>query len=237
MRYLIKFTKESDIKFISHLDLMRTVQKIIKRSGLPIEYSKGFNPHMSLSFAQPLAVGVYSSGEYMDIVLTEDLEADEVRKNLNNSCPMGVKILDVMPLVQKGEKKIPKSMAAIEGARYVMKIKYAESGSLENEMENLLSMDSWVTVKKTKTSEKESDIKPLVKELKYQVAGDELIMDAIISCGSKENLSADLLAGFISDNTTGARKDAFVDVKREELYGFTGKKLIPLNEYLRRFCR
>lgn len=71
VRYLIKFTKEADIKFVAHLDLMRTIQRIIRRSGLPIEYSKGFNPHMTLSIAQPLSVGVYSEGEYMDIVLSK----------------------------------------------------------------------------------------------------------------------------------------------------------------------
>ena len=51
MRYLIKFTKEANIKFISHLDLMRTIQRIVRRAELPVEYSKGFNPHMSLSLA------------------------------------------------------------------------------------------------------------------------------------------------------------------------------------------
>ena len=49
---------------------MRTLQKIIKRSELPIEYSKGFNPHMAVSIAQPLSVGVHSNGEYMDVVLS-----------------------------------------------------------------------------------------------------------------------------------------------------------------------
>ena len=78
VRYVIKFTKGENIKFIGHLDLMRTIQRIIKRSGLPVEYSKGFNPHMSLSIAQPLSVGVYSDGEYLDLVLTESLGVGEV---------------------------------------------------------------------------------------------------------------------------------------------------------------
>ena len=71
VRYVIKFTKGENIKFIGHLDLMRTIQRIIKRSGLPVEYSKGFNPHMALSIAQPLSVGVYSDGEYLDLVLRD----------------------------------------------------------------------------------------------------------------------------------------------------------------------
>ena len=78
MRYLIKFSKGEGIKFISHLDLMRTIQRIIRRSGVPIEYSKGFNPHMALSLAQPLSVGVYSDGEYMDIVLTEEIKVADL---------------------------------------------------------------------------------------------------------------------------------------------------------------
>ena len=58
IRYLIKYTKESNIKFIAHLDLMRTAQKIVRRAKLPVKYSKGFNPHMAMSIAQPLAVGM-----------------------------------------------------------------------------------------------------------------------------------------------------------------------------------
>ena len=84
MRYVIKFTKGDNIKFIGHLDLMRTIQRIIKRSGLPVEYSKGFNPHMSLSIAQPLSVGVYSDGEYLDLVLTEELSCEDVINKLND---------------------------------------------------------------------------------------------------------------------------------------------------------
>ena len=83
MRYLIKFSKGEGIKFISHLDLMRTIQRIIRRSGVPIEYSKGFNPHMALSLAQPLSVGVYSDGEYMDIVLTEEMKVADLLARLN----------------------------------------------------------------------------------------------------------------------------------------------------------
>ena len=73
MRYLIKFTKDADIKFVSHLDLMRTIQRIVRRACLPVEYSKGFNPHMALAIAQPLSVGVYSEGDYLDLNLTEDM--------------------------------------------------------------------------------------------------------------------------------------------------------------------
>ena len=98
VRYVIKFTKGADIKFIGHLDLMRTIQRIIRRSGLPAEYSKGFNPHMALSIAQPLSVGVYSDGEYLDLVLTEAVGVGEVLEKLNESAPPTIKFLHATPV-------------------------------------------------------------------------------------------------------------------------------------------
>ncbi len=93
VRYLIKYTKESEIKFLSHLDLMRTIQRVIRRAKLPIEYSKGFNPHMSISIAQPLSVGVYSTGEYLDAVFIEAIDEKEIIKTLNENTVGGVKFL------------------------------------------------------------------------------------------------------------------------------------------------
>ena len=65
----IKFCKYGSMKYIGHLDIMRYFQKAIRRSGLPIKYSEGFNPHQIMSFAAPLGVGITSDGEYMDIEL------------------------------------------------------------------------------------------------------------------------------------------------------------------------
>ena len=97
MRYLIKFSKGEGIKFISHLDLMRTIQRIIRRSGVPIEYSKGFNPHMALSLAQPLSVGVYSD-EYMDIVLTEEMNVADLLARLNEAAPPTIRFFEATPI-------------------------------------------------------------------------------------------------------------------------------------------
>lgn len=237
MRYVIKFSKESEIKFISHLDLMRTVQKIIKRSALPIEYSKGFNPHMSLSFAQPLAVGVYSFGEYMDINLNEELDEQYILNALNCNAPAGIKFHKAIKLVPDSEKKIPKSMAGVEGAAYKIEIRYKDVTELEKQMKKLEKQNNWVTMKKSKSSEKEEDIKPMFKELKYSISDNKLIIKALVSCGSRENLSPELIASFIKGNTTGADFDAFVDIVREETYGKIKGKYIPLHQYLKSFSR
>ena len=233
MRYLIKFTKESNIKFISHLDLMRTIQKVIRRSKLPIEYSKGFNPHMSLSMAQPLSVGVYSEGDYLDIVLTEKVANEEVVRRLNENTCSGVKFLNASSVeIVLNQKRLPQGMALIDAAQYMIKIKYNDVSKVEEELKELLEKSEWITLKKSKKGEKEADIKPLVKDLKYWIKDNYLVINALIACGSRENLSADLLARYIKEKTTSANEEAFVEIKREEMFAIKDNKLIPLYKYI-----
>lgn len=232
MRYLIKFSKEGNIKFISHLDLMRTIQKIIKRAALPIEYSRGFNPHMTISIAQPLSVGVYSSGEYMDVVLKEEIDENEIKERLNTNLPSGVKILEVRKVKTLSDKKVPQSMAAIEAAKYEIAIKYNDASVLTEELKKLPKLNEWNVIKKGKNGEKEVNIKPLIKEFKYKLEDNILKLQVLLSAGSKENLSPDLFGKFIKENTTGVNEEAFVDIKRKDMYGLKNNKYIPLIELL-----
>lgn len=231
VHYLIKFSKESGIKFVAHLDLMRTIQRMMKRSGLPVEYSKGFNPHINLSLAQPLAVGVYSSGDYVDAYFEEEIDENIVKEKLNGSAPMGIKVFEVRKIKDEQHKKVFKSMAVIDAAKYRIKLKYNRLDFVNEDIEKLLDKEQWVTLKKSKSGEAEVNIKPMVKEFNYKVEENALIINTVVSCGSRENLSAELLAKFIQENTREANKDAFIDIKREEMYAAVGKKLVPLYKY------
>lgn len=231
MRYLIKFSKEDSIKFVAHLDLMRTIQRMMKRSGLPVQYSKGFNPHINMSLAQPLAVGVYSSGDYLDVAFDEELEESTITEKLNLSAPMGIKVFEAVKIKEEQNKKVFKSMAAIDAAKYTIKIKYNSTEFLNQDMEKLLSTHEWETIKKSKSGESKVNIRSMIKELKYEIVNNVLMIHTIVSCGSKENLSAELLAKFIQENTREAKVDAFVDIKREEMYALMKRKLVPLYKY------
>lgn len=229
MRYLIKFTKEENIKFISHLDVLKTIQKNIRRAELPIEYSKGFNPHMSTSIAQPLSVGVYSCGEYMDMVLEREMDENEIIDRLNKTAPSGIKYISALaiPYVE-GEKKVPQAMAMIDAARYTIKVKYSDVSTLEKEMNELISKDEWNTIKKSKKGEREVNLKSLIKEFNFWIKDEVLVLNVLISTGSREHLSADLLVKYIQENTSNALVDSFVAIKREEMYFYKGDKLVPL---------
>jgi len=229
VRYLIKFTKESEIKFIAHLDLMRTIQKGVRRSGLPAQYSRGFNPHMAVSIAQPVSVGVYSSGEYMDLILVEEVDEQEILEKLNATTAKGINFLEVTKIVEEiNTKKLPQGMALIDACRYTIKINYKDTKVLDEELKSLLEEADWTTIKKSKKGEREVDIKALVYEFEFSIKGEELTINALIQSGSREHLSADLLISYIKERTSNAHEDAFVDVKREEMYFLMDDKLVPL---------
>lgn len=92
MKVRIKFSKSGSMVYIGHLDIMRYFQKAIRRSGLPIKYSEGFNPHQIMSFAAPLGVGLSSSGEYMDIELKEFVPSQEALQRLQATMVDGMEV-------------------------------------------------------------------------------------------------------------------------------------------------
>lgn len=233
MRYLIKYTKENEIKFVSHLDLMRTIQRNIRRSELPVEYSKGFNPHILLSIAQPLSVGMHSTGEYLDLVFAKEVPEEEVLESLNRVSPNGIKYLDAAKVRVESGKKSPQAMALIDAAKYTIRVKCTDTTGVLECIQELENSDNWEILKKSKKTEKVVDIKKMVKEFKYWIKEDYLVVNALVSCGSKENLSANLLAEYLKKNCNLLDSERFVDIRREEMYAFKNRKLVPLHKYFR----
>lgn len=227
MRYLIKYVKNSEVKFISHLDLMRTIQRTIRRAEIDVEFSKGFNPHMSLSIAQPLAVGVYSKGDYLDLDLLSEEKEEELINKLNKNAPSGLEFLEAINL---GDKKLPQSMAAVDGALYVLKFKLVNN-KVEEEFKEVLKEDKWEVLKKGKKGERLMDLKPLIKEMKFWEKEGEFILRILVSCGSRENLSPQILADFLKEKCGSIDKERFVDIRREELFSLQEDKYISLLDY------
>lgn len=231
MRYLIKFTKGAELKFLAHLDLMRTIQRIVRRSGLPAAYSKGFNPHMALSIAQPLPVGVYSLGDYLDLELTEEVLEDRIIMLLNESSLPGIIFKSAVRVPEGEGKKIPQGMALLEAARYTLKLKH-QGEEIVTELSELINKEVLKAEKKSKKGTKEVDIKPMIKELKYWIKEDYLIINALLSCGSRENLSPELLSAYLKENLPSADKEAFTEICREEMYALKENKLVNLITYV-----
>lgn len=92
----IKFRKYGVMRFIGHLDVMRFFQKAMRRAGIPIAFTGGYSPHMIMSFAQPLGVGVTSDGEYLDIELGEEIDFIKAVEQLNEVMVEGMEVMDLV---------------------------------------------------------------------------------------------------------------------------------------------
>lgn len=99
--YRLVFSKEGRARYISHLDLLRTFQRVFKRAGIPLWYTQGFNPHAYMMFPLALSLGTDSRVEILDIALTEKLPFDEVRDRVNREMPEGMSIISAGEPVMK----------------------------------------------------------------------------------------------------------------------------------------
>ena len=98
----LKFTKTGRAVYMSHLDLMRTMQRAFTRAGIPLKYSEGFNPHAKISIILPLTVGTHSECEYMDFALKEDYDLAALPAAVNACMPEGITALEAYEAPGKG---------------------------------------------------------------------------------------------------------------------------------------
>ena len=86
------FSKIGDMRFISHLDLMRLFQRALRRAGLPVTISQGFSPHLKISIARAMKLGVQSDSEELTISMSEVVAPGLIMQSLNDKLPQGVRI-------------------------------------------------------------------------------------------------------------------------------------------------
>ncbi len=192
IKYRVKFTKQGNIVYIGHLDLLKLFQRCIKRTALPIAYSQGFNPHQLEVFAIPLSLGCSSVAEYVDMDLTEKIPCDEIKDRLASSMPIGIEILSVRE-VEKGEKSCA---AAIEAADYAITLD-GKFENIDSIIEDLLSQNELIMTRVVKKKEKTVDIRPLIFALSADNSGDKTVLNARLATGSQGNIKVDLLLEYI----------------------------------------
>ena len=92
--YRLRFGKLNNLRFLSHLNLLKTMERSIRRAGLPLAFSEGFHPHPKISYGPALAVGIESTSEFLDLELTAGLEASSIMDSLNLALPRGLQIYE-----------------------------------------------------------------------------------------------------------------------------------------------
>ncbi len=173
-------------KYISHLDLYRTIQRAFQRAKLPIWYTQGFNPHIYLTFALPIALGYEGVNESFDFRLTTDIPLEEATKRLNGAMPEGIVIRAIQPPVRKAND--------IERADYelTMSCKALPTEQLSEKLTEFLAQDAIETEKRTKKGMKMIDLKPMI--LAQQVCCLEMVkLNITLPAGTQVNTNPTLL--------------------------------------------
>lgn len=191
MRALIRFGKEPRLRFISHLDLQRFFQRAVNRTGLPIAWSQGFNPHPVMSFGSALALGWTSEYEVIDIKLSAPMGRGRVEAAVKGALPEDLPVLEVRMI----DDKHPAPMAQVRMSDYRIILDGDSAGRVVEAIPEFLGRDSVMAVKKSKSGEKEIDIRPLAIALKQTDVG----IFCRLMLTEQNTLKPDLLVKALSD--------------------------------------
>lgn len=216
----VKFYKKNYLKYISHLDLLRLFQRSFNRADIPINYSQGFNPHPKFSIANPLALGMESEEEYMDIEL-DYMPEEEFIEKMNMILPKDVQIIKAEYI--ENEESVA---ALIAWAFYEIKFNLFDNISKENLQDifnTWLSQDeimiTKIKKKGKKTTEKEQNIKSLICNVVIKdINNNHVLLEVLLKSGSNGNLKpTDFMELFVRDNPIEIDMDS-ITIKRLALY-------------------
>ena len=164
MKVRVKWTKTGVLKFIGHLDVQRYFQKALMRAELPVSFSKGMSPHQIMSFAAPLGLGMTSEGEYADISFDWTYSSEEMLSRINAVMNEGISVLEFKEIDEK-EKNC---MAVTAAADYLVTFRegYYYKDAFLKRTQPFSMQEKISIIKKTKRSEKEVDIAPMILDIR-----------------------------------------------------------------------
>jgi radical SAM-linked protein len=161
--YCLTISKKGKAKFISHLDLYRTLERALRRSLLPISFTEGYNPHPKISFLTALELGATSDCEKAIITLKEPLPSRQIKERLNRFLPNGIRIEDVSQLNKK--EIIADSTLFILTVNLPPDVKRED---VEEAIKKFLEAPSFSIKREQKGKTKEINLKDFVRDLKLR---------------------------------------------------------------------
>ena len=169
----LRFSKTGRLKYISHLDINRAMSRALKRAGIPLWYTEGFNPHPYMSFSLPLSLGVESLCESVDLRITGEITNKEIKDRLNSVLPEDLKIVDVYDDFRDNSE--------IVYSDYVYKFEFADNDLALEKIKNVLSSDEILALKKGKQGRKrvmkETNIKSFIDKYSISIRNDVIVLN------------------------------------------------------------
>lgn len=178
-RLRITFSKGENLRYISHLDLTRTWERVLRRAGMPVAYSKGYHPHPKMVFAAALPVGCTGEAEVMDILLSQPMPPRRVLRGLSPHMPNGLTAVDVTPVYESA----PALPTLLHGADYESVIETGRSiEDVTRQCQTLLARGSVPRAYRGKSY----DLRPLIDALEVlKLNGRHLLLDMRLAAGQR----------------------------------------------------
>lgn len=207
----VMFRKVGNLQYISHLDLQRTFSRVLVRAGLPLWYTKGFNPHIKMVFGMPLPVGCESECEFLDIRIEREMSCEEIKERLNAELTAELSALDVyVP-----ERKFTEM--AFATYEYTLTLPHADA-ALADQISALFANGPLIVTKRAKSGEKQVDLCELIRDITVFAEDGVIRMNATLVAGEGKTITP----------------QALVDVLRDRLGLFTGDPMQERYRILRR---
>ena len=191
MRAMIRFGKQPRLRFISHLDLQRFFQRAVNRTGLPIAYSQGFNPHPVMSFGSALALGWTSEYEVIDIKLSAPMGRKRTEDAIRAALPVDLPVLEVRMV----DDRHPAPMAQVKMADYRVTLEGESARTVCAQIPAFMARDEVSAVKKTKSGEKTINARPLVIGIEPFEGG----FNTRLMLTERESIKPDMLVSLLSE--------------------------------------
>ncbi len=182
----VTFTKLGALQYISHLDLQRAISRMLLRSGLPLGYSEGFNPHPKLNIALPLSIYQEGERELFDFRVTEDIPAEVIAEKLKDVVFPGMEIVDVQAAVGKLKTKTA-----------VWRLEF-ETDMDVNEFSSAFNSEMPVT-KRSKSGEKTVDIAPMIKFISADKTEKGIVARVELNAANSDYLNPAYIAAFFGE--------------------------------------
>lgn len=193
---IIQFRKTDTVRHLGLLDLQRTMQRALRRSGLPVRYSDGFNPHIVMSFASALSTGIPGDAELLDVSLDKEVTPEECLNRMIAVLPPTLPVTRIRLV----EDSFPKLGAVLEQAEYRICLTGKDAKKIADAIPSFLSQKEIMALRKTKRQEMMVDIKPMIHELtvKTNAQTDSVILTTRVSFIEAATLKPELLLRSLS---------------------------------------
>lgn len=162
-RLRIRFSRGEEIKFVSHLDIMRLWERALRRAQIPLAYSEGFSPHPRLSLAAPLPVEVTSEAELMDAFVNKWVSPHWFNSVVSRQLPPGILILGVYQIALS----MPSLQSQIRFVEYRVEVETEkEPKDIESAVSALLSVEHLPWHHQRDTGRRSYDLRALIDDLR-----------------------------------------------------------------------